>query len=144
MAEPRKRAPSEIVSRGYSDDEVAHIYELGRLFLESGQLRKGEAIILGLTEVAPGFAPAWLALAYIHIQGRDFEAAIQASLHALRADTKSVEAVLFLAACYLTVGDFNSAGTYLGEVGERIESGEVDSPNAVRFYRAQLARFQSR
>ena len=54
------------------------------------------------------------------------------------------EAMLFLATCLLTNGDYNAAGTYLGEVGEKIESGMVDSPTVIRFFKGQLARFQNR
>jgi len=141
---PRKRSPSEILRRGYSDEEIAHLYELGRFFLENGDIRRAEIIITGITEVAPDFAPAWLAMSYIHIQGRNTDGAIFAARQALRVNPGSAEATLFLATCLLTSGDLNSAGTYLGEVGEMIESGSVDDANIVRFYRAQLARFQSR
>lgn len=140
----RERLGSEIVKRGYSDEEIANIYELARFSLENGDWHRAEAIASGLVEVAPDFAPAWLSLAYIRIQNKAYEAAIQAASQALRVNPELAEAQLFLVACLLTTGDYNSAGTYLGEVGERIESGQVRDPNVIRFYRTQLARFQSR
>lgn len=139
-----ERAPSEILKRGYSDDEIAHIYELGRAYLENGQMRQAENIMAGLTEVAPEFAPGWLGMCYIHIQKKNFDSALQAARQALRMELDLSEAVLFLIACLLTTGDYNSAGTYLGEIGEKIESGAVENPDVVRFYRAQLARYQGR
>lgn len=140
----RRRAPSEVLKRGYSDEEVQHLYELGRLCLENGDLRRAEAILTGLTHIAPEFAPAWLGVSYIHIQNKNQDGALQAAHQALRVEPESVEAMLFLISCLLTHGDFNSAGTYLGEVGERVESGGVGNPNVVRFYRGQLARYQNR
>ena len=145
MAElPQRRSPSEILKRGYSDEEINHIYELGRFYLENGDLRRAEAILLGLTEVAPEFSAAWLGMSYIHMQSKNYDPAIYTARQALRVEPNAVEAILFLVTCLLTAGDFNSAGTYLGEVGEMIDSGAVDDPNVVRFYGAQLARYQSR
>ncbi|MFM1846723.1 MAG: Tetratricopeptide repeat [Pseudomonadota bacterium] len=141
---PRRRSPSEVLRRGYSDEELGHLYELGRFFLENGDIRRAEVIITGVTEVAPEFAPAWLAMAYIHIHNKNMDGAIFAARQALRVDPHFVEAILYLATCLLTTGDLNSAGTYLGEVGEMIEGGTVEDANVVRFYKAQLARFQSR
>ena len=85
-----------------------------------------------------------MGLAYVHVQNKNFEAAISACGGALRADPNCSEAMLYLAACQLATGDFNSAGTYLGEVGERIEGGVIDDPSQIRFYKAQLARYQNR
>lgn len=130
--------------RGYSDEEISAIYELGRLYLESGLFPAAENIMRGLTEVVPEFAPAWLGLCYLHTQNRNNDAALLAARQAVRMDARSVEAQLFLVACFLTSGDYNSAGTYLGEVGEAIELGGVDNPNVIRFFKAQLARYQSR
>jgi len=140
---PARRSPSEVLKRGYSDEEVAHLYELGRFFLENGDLRRGENVLVGLTEVAPDFAPAWLGVSYLHIQSGDFDAAIYAARQALRVEPNFAEAILFLASCLLTSGDVNTAGTYLGEVGEMIDSGAVEDPNVVRFYRAQLGRYEA-
>lgn len=140
----KHKAPSEVLKRGYSDDEILHIYELGRLCLENGDVRRAESILSGLTYIAPDFAPAWLGMSYVHIQAKNHDAALQAARQALRLDAESVEAMLFLISCLLTHGDYNSAGTYLGEVADRIDGGSVDRPNLVRFYRAQLARYQNR
>ena len=140
----RKRSPSEVLKRGYSDDEIAHLYELGRLSLESGDVRRAEAIFVGLTEVAPDFSSAWLGLACIHVQNRDFEAGLQCTRSALKVEPSSAAAMLFLVTCLLTTGDFSSAGTYLGELGEMIESGTLEDPQLLRFYRMQLARYQNR
>ena len=133
----------EPVSSGYSKDEISHLYELGRFTLENGELRRAESVFLGLNHVAPDFAPAWLGMAYIHIHDKNWDEAIHCSRQALRIQPDSNEAMLYLVACLLTTGDYNSAGTYLGEVGERIEIGQVSNSAVIRFFRAQLARFQT-
>jgi len=139
----RPRSPSEVLKRGYSDDELAHIYALGRFCLENGDLRRAEGIMFGINEVAPDFAPAWLGACVIHILNKNQEGALTAARQALRADSGSVEAMLFLICCLLGARDFNAAGSYLGEVGELIDAGSVDNPHLLRFYRAQFARYQN-
>lgn len=130
-------------SRGYADEELGHIYALARLFLENGNLNAAEVIINGLLEVAPGFAAALLAKSYILIQKGDFESALQNCTQALRLNENFHEAMLFLIACLLTVGDYNNAGTYLGEIGDKIQNGTIDNPYFIRLYKSQLARFNA-
>jgi tetratricopeptide (TPR) repeat protein len=144
MDTPRKRTASELLRRSYSEEEVAAVYELGRFCLENGDLRKAESIFVGLTEVAPDFAAAWLGVAYVRVHAKEWDAAIAASRQALRVNPGYAEALLFLSACLLSAQDYNSAGTYLGEFGDLIESGQVENPIALRFYKAQLARYQAR
>ena len=137
----KKNDPSR---RGYSVDEVADIYRLGKLWLETGQHKRAEALLHGLNEVVPDFAPAWLGAAFLHAQDGEYQGALQASMNALRAEPEMVEAMLYVVATSLTLGDLSTAGTYLGEVGEAIESGKVVNQHAVRFYKMQLARYQAR
>ena len=144
MKPPRQRLSSEVIKRGYSDEEIAHLYELARFSLETGETRRAELIATGLVEVAPEFEPGWLCLATVHLHGRAYEAAIGAAKQAHQLNPDSVVALLLLVTASLATGDYNSAGTFLGEVGERIDAGAVEDQNALRFYRAQLARFQAR
>ena len=138
------RTVGDLSRRGYSEEEISSMYELGRLHLENGNVRGAEAIFAGHREVAPEFYPALLGFAYIQISQREYDAAVHTIRQALRLKPDSLEAMLYLVACLLTVHDYNAAGTILGEVGEVIESGEVENPNLSRFYRAQLARYQTR
>lgn len=134
----------ELLKQGYSEEEIVNIYELGRFFLENGEIQKGEIIFSGVVEVAPHFAPAWLGLAYVQIQAQDYEAAALSAKRALDADSEFVQALLYLVACLITSGDYSTSGTHLGEIGEKIESGRISDPFMIRFYKAQLARYQSR
>lgn len=135
---------SEVPRGAYTDEEVADLYELGRLWLESGYLRKAESVMVGLNEVAPHFAPAWLGTTVIRALEKDFDGAMRAAKQALRADPENLEAMLYLAALSLTLRDFSAAGTFLGEVSDAIEQGRAKSPHVSRFFKMQLARYQSR
>ena len=138
------RRPSEVLRRGYLDEEVRNLFALGRLWIEAGDMRGAETIFKGLITVVPDFAPAWLGLAYCQVCSANLEGAADSARVALKVAADSVEAMLFLACCLLTLGDFNSAGTLLGEVAERVESGQVMDSNLIRFFRLQLARFHNR
>ncbi|RIL09551.1 MAG: hypothetical protein DCC75_06260 [Proteobacteria bacterium] len=144
MNEVRPRLSSEVLKRGYSDDEVKAIYALARFCIENGDLNRAALLVQGLKEVSPEFGPLWLMQAYIDMLSGSYESATAAASQALKIWPESVEAELFLAASALATGDYNSAGTFLGEVREKVESGQIDDPNIVRFYRTQLVRFQSR
>lgn len=139
-----KRSPSEIIKRGYTDEEVSHVYELGRKHLENGFIRKAERVFKGLISVVPDYVPALLGLAYVYHYSENAE---QAEIHAKKAlqiDPMSVEAMLFNIVFLLSSGDFNTAGMYLGEIREKIESGIVNDPKKIRLYKSQIARFQLR
>jgi hypothetical protein len=69
---------------------------------------------------------------------------MQAATTALRIDPACAEAMLYIVALAMTMGDVATAGTYLGEVGEGIEQGAVRNPHVMRFYKMQLARYQAR
>lgn len=130
--------------RGYSTEEVDTIYELGKLYLAGGNIQAAENIMQGLISVMPDYLPGWLALSYIHGINHNHDSALFAARQAVRIDATSTEAQLFLIACLLTVGDYNAAGTYLGEVNDKVENGSVDNAYHVRFFKAQLVRYHSR
>ncbi len=133
------------VSRGaYTEEEIADFYELGKLWLESGYHRKAESIMSGLNEVAPQFAPAWLGTTVIRALEKDFDGAMRAAKQALRVDPENLEALLYMATLALTLRDYTTAGTFLGEVSDGIEQGRAKSPHVARFFKMQLARYQNR
>jgi len=139
-----QRRPVDTPRRKYSDDEVNDMYRLGKLWLETGQHKRAEAIMSGLNEVAPDFAPAWLGTAFLRSSSGNYDGALLAVNSALRIEPESAEAMLYLVAVSMTVGDVRTAGTYLGEVGEAIEQGKIAHQNVIRFYKMQLARYQAR
>lgn len=128
----------------YLENELDSIYELGRFFLENGDLRSAEVIMDGLNQVSPGFYPAWLAKSYVSLIDGALENALRCAEQAVKLAPQSVETLLYVVVCSLSCGDYNKAGTFLGEVGERVDKNEIDNPQLVRFYRAQLLRYQNR
>lgn len=137
--------PSNAASTGkYSKEEVADIYALGRMWLETGQFRRAEVIMHGLNTVAPDFAPAWLGTALVMATLGNLDVAHDASRRALKLQPQSAEAMMFVVLTALSVKDANTAGTYLGEVGDMIDQGKATDPNLIRLYKMQLARYQGR
>ena len=138
----RERKLSDVLKRGYSDEELRHIYELGRSFLESGKVARAEKIFAGITAVAPDHLPSWLGLTNIAIQKNNLEAARGYAETARRVDKASPAAALYLATVMFSLNELTTVGSLLGEVGDNLE-GRLDiDPNLHRFYKMQLARFQ--
>ena len=130
--------------KGYNEDEVADIYSLGKLWLETGYHKRAEAVMSGLNEVAPHFAPAWLGTAFLRSMSGDIEGGLHAAETAVKLDPENDAAMLYVVTLSLTLGDVSAAGTYLGEVGDRLRDGKIASENVARLYRMQLARYQGR
>lgn len=135
---------SESGRSSYSKDELVDIYALGKMWLETGQVRKAEVIMSGLNAVAPDFLPAWLGTALVQGTLGDMEASYRAAERAMKLSPDSAEAMLFVVAAALSLNDSSTAGTLLGEVGELIQGSKISDPNVVRFYKMQLARYQGR
>ena len=142
--ETSARKQGDVVRRNYTDEEVLDIYALGKLWLDTGQHKRAESIMSGLNEVAPDFAPAWLGTSYLKLTNGDYDDALRAAKSALRINPDSAEAMLYVVALSLTLGDASTAGTYLGEVGESIEQEKVSNQHVARFFKMQLARYQNR
>lgn len=128
----------------YSEEEVASIYQLGKFFLENGDIKSAENVMRGLTVVKPLFYPAWLGLSYVALLDGGTDRALQCAEQAVAIAPEAIEALFYLITCALSVGDYNKAGTYLGEVAEKIENEQVSDPQLLRFYRAQLVRYENR
>jgi tetratricopeptide (TPR) repeat protein len=130
----------DLAKGGYSQDEILSLYALGKLFVESGDLRNAETIFRGLTAVEPSFVSAWIALAYVALHRQNFEEAIYASRHALRMDQDRTEALIFLVSAFLELGDRTAAGTHLGELRDHVEAGRVEHPRMKRLFHALMVR----
>lgn len=138
------RLQLELLKRGYSLEEIEHIYALGRIYLESGNLRQASLIFDGLADIVPTFLPAALAQSVIALFERNYSEAMKAAKRALGSNAQSIEATLLLVIAMLGLEDYNSAGTYLGEVREAIEAGTLREKNLVRIYKMLLARYRTR
>lgn len=132
---------SEMQRTSYSKEELADIYALAKMSLETGQVKRAEVIVRGLTTVAPEFVPGWLALAVCHSTLGNIDAAQDAARRALKMQPDSAAAMMLLVTAALTLGDMGTAGTYLGEVSDLVEQGRIADPNLLRLFKMQMARF---
>jgi len=128
----------------YAEEEIHSIYDLVILSIEAGEIQRAMILAQGLCVIAPKFAPAFLVLSYVHCLNSEFQDAYEASTKAYRLASEDPSVALFFATTALMVGDAQSAGTVLGEVGEMIEGNVLTSPNITRLFKLQLARFQTR
>lgn len=125
----------------YSKEEQVDIYALARLCLESGQIKRAQVILRGLTTVAPDFLPGWLAISVAYASAGNIESALDAAKQALKLQPDSPAAMILLVTTSLTLGDQSTAGTYLGELNDLIEQGVVNDPNMIRLFKMQMVRF---
>ena len=139
----RERKLSDVLKRGYSDEELKHLYELGRFYLESGRLSRAAKIFNGITAVAPEFIPAWLGMVCVEFGLANKDQALHCAREAHKRDLNSPVATLFLITALFATGDLASAGALLGEVGDILEGNREYDTNLIRFYQAQMARFRS-
>jgi lipopolysaccharide biosynthesis regulator YciM len=134
--------PQDSFRRGYSEEEISCIYELGKLFIETGELRKAEEIFSGLIEVSQKFIPAHLALCYLFMLQKKYEEVVSLSKYILEMREGSIEAMLFLVVAALNTRDYQLAGTHLGEVQESINENKVHNIKLLKLFKSQLVRFQ--
>lgn len=143
QALPISRGASSSVRQGYSRSELEALYALGRTMLTSGDMGSAERIAKGLIGIAPDFSPAWLLLAYHALMQGKHNDTIFNARQALRVHPACIEALLFLVIGYFEIEDFQTGGTFLGEVAELVH-GERGSPELKRLYDSQVIRFEER
>lgn len=140
----RERRLSEVLKRGYSDKEVNLIFELGRFYIEGGNHKAAANIMQGLHAIVPDYLPALLALCCLEFHAQNYEVARSFAEQALKLQPESIESALFLVTCLMVAGDFNPAGSLLGEIGEHIATRDLENPDIERFYKTLLVRYEVR
>ena len=136
-------SPSEILRRGYSDQEVKDIYAFGRYLFGAGRLNDARAVFEAVSNIVPSFLPGWLGLCAVQVQIGNKEQAVSAARHAYRLGPDYPLVILFLIIALLGTGDYTAAGSYLGELGEKVDAGMVNDTRLVRLYRAQISRYRA-
>ncbi len=136
-------AVNQSVRVSYSNEEQLDIYALARMSIETGQLKRADLILRGLTTVAPEFMPGWLALSVVKSSLGEFEVALEAAKRAVKLQYSSPAALILLVVNALTTGDRSMAGTYLGELKDMIDQGTIVEPNIIRLFKMQMVRYQS-
>ena len=126
----------------YSERETELIYSLAILNLELGSYYKSQQLLAGLVEVAPTVHDYWIALALCQLLLNETSSAKLSAHQALRLQPESIRAKLLVVTIFLNLKEYYEAGTYLGEIKDQVDAGEVNSKDVIKYYKAQLARFE--
>ncbi len=126
----------------YSEEELDLLYSLGVFYLEAGHYRSSEMIFQGLTVVAPGFSDSWLAAAATFFMLGNFDQARRYAHQAMRLTPHAIQVQLLYVTILLSQNELSEAGTLLGEIKEQIDTKLIQNPDQIRYFRAQLARFE--
>jgi len=114
--------PAALEAMRYTIDELAALYELGRLYFEMGYLAPAERIFGGLVAVDGASATASvLALALIRLERGLTLEAVSHFRRALESGTFSVETKLGLCIAFISTAEFGRAKSLLIEIGKDIE-----------------------
>ena len=116
--EEDESVPSPIVSRPFTSDELVGIYELARLYYETGYLTAAERILNGLVLIDEGLTPSRGALGVVKLEsGKSDEAVIEFRVAAKspRRGDEILVGKLGLIAAFLSVGDLDRAATLVME-----------------------------
>jgi hypothetical protein len=106
------------VFRAFNGEELIGIYELARLYYETGFLTAAERVLNGLVRIDEGATPSRGALGVVNLESAKAEEAVLQ----FRASVKSPKRIddilvgkLGLIAAFLSVGDVERAGTLVSE-----------------------------
>lgn len=113
MAETAPEYPHELLNS---------IYELGRLYLETGYDAQAERIFSGIAEIAPGQTAAWVGLGLLHLERGAIEEAVAFLGRELEVGEFQIEAKLGLAVACIARGDLGKAKSILVPLAGELES----------------------
>lgn len=131
-----------VKSSSYSEEELDLLYSLGVFYLEAGHYRSAEMVFQGLTAIAPSFADSWLAASATFFMLGNFDQAKRHAHQAMRLNPHDVQVQLLYVTILLSQNELSEAGTLLGEIKEQIDTRVIQNPDQIRYFRAQLARFE--
>ena len=137
-----RRSPSQILKQGYSEEEIELIYSLGRNYLDLHFYNQAEKIFNGLVKINPDFFDAWTALSIVSFLKGNIDQAYNHAKQASRINSNSIEIQLLFVTILLSQRDYSTAGTYLGEIQELIDSGRIHNQDQIRYFKAQMLRFE--
>ena len=109
-------AGTKVRNETYSSAVLASIYELGRLYYETGYFAPAERIFSGLAAVDNGQTPARLGLGVIKLERGLFPDSTAQFRLALQGNLQPIRAKLGLTASFIAQGDFARARAVLAEL----------------------------
>lgn len=135
---------SGILKNGYTQEEMELLYSLGKTYIDITSYNSAEKIFNGLITIDPDHVSSWIALSVINFIRGDLDASYSQAKQALRINSNLAEAQLVLITVLLSQSDYTTAGAYLGEVKELVDSKRIQKQDLVRYFKAQLLRFEYR
>ncbi|MCB0324286.1 MAG: hypothetical protein KDD69_11970 [Bdellovibrionales bacterium] len=124
----------------YSNEELAGIYELGRMYFELGYFAPAERIFNGLVVVDEGRTPARLGLGLLKLERGLYQEAGTHFRSVLESKSYEVQAKLGLCAAFVAAGDLVRAKSILDELAKTLERNPGTEPEVRRLFQAYVAR----
>lgn len=100
----------------YSAEELSNIYELGRLYFETGFFAPAERIFNGLLAIDPAATPSRLGLGLVKLELGLFNEAATLFRQCLEGNEFEMRAKVGLACCFLASNESSRAESLLREV----------------------------
>ena len=124
----------------YSNDELAAIYELGRLYFEMGYFAPAERIFGGLSSVDDARTPARIGLGLVKLERGLYQEAATHFRLALQSGSFELQAKLGLCASFIAAGELGRAQSILGEISKSLENGQDLEAEEKRLFEALILR----
>jgi hypothetical protein len=109
------------------DPELCAIYELGRLYFETGFLAEAEVIFLGLRAASAEFAPSFVGIGLVRLEKGEFQESLLSFREAVKQHRLIVEAKIGMGAAFLALGENRRAATILLELSREVNEPHVSS-----------------
>lgn len=124
----------------YQRDELAAIYELGRIYYEMGYFAAAERVFSGLSSSSSISAPALLGQALIRIEHKQYDDALNLLRALIQEGTLALEAKIAMCACLVAMGDFSRGKSLVVQVGRDLERDGRELTNFRRLWEALAIR----
>ncbi len=122
----------------YSREMLSAIYELGRLYFETGYFVPAERVFAGLAAIDRGLTPARIGLGLVKLEKAQFQEANPHLRAGLQGGVYVTEAKIGLALSFLALGDIQRAHSLLLELAREPQLGENKELRSL--YEAALLR----
>lgn len=131
------------VLEAYSGEELAAIYELGRLYFEMGYFPAAERIFSGLSAIDGGFTPARIGLGLLRIENGQYNDATTFFRGELPDGNYKIEAKLGMCAAFMALGEVPRARSLLGQIDKDFQAVKNLNPELQRLWQAFAIRCEA-
>ena len=124
----------------YAAEELAAIYELGRLYFEMGFYPAAEKIFAGLAVVDNGLTPARIGLGLIRIDNGQCNEAATYFRSELPDGHYKIQAKLGMVVSFIELGELPRARSLLGQIDKDLQNAKSPSPELEKLFHVLLVR----